>query len=58
VLESVGGDRDAGLVFFKTAAIPMSMLMLFLIYWLLPNHKIPCGASSPPPSWWAWPWSC
>ena len=25
---------------FKLAAIPMSMLMLFLIYWLLPNCRI------------------
>jgi membrane protein len=30
-----------GLVLFKAAAIPMSMLVLFLIYWLLPNCKIP-----------------
>jgi YihY family inner membrane protein len=30
-----------GLIFFKMAAIPLSMLMLFLIYWLLPNRKIP-----------------
>jgi membrane protein len=30
-----------GLVLFKAAAIPMSMLVLFLIYWLLPNRKIP-----------------
>jgi uncharacterized BrkB/YihY/UPF0761 family membrane protein len=30
-----------GLVFFKMAAIPLSMLMLFLIYWLLPNRRIP-----------------
>jgi YihY family inner membrane protein len=29
-----------GLVLFKVAAIPMSMLVLFLIYWLLPNCKI------------------
>lgn len=40
------GERSAlaetlGLAFFKMAAIPMSMLMLFLIYWLLPNRKIP-----------------
>lgn len=26
--------------YFKVAAIPMSMLLLFLIYWLLPNCKI------------------
>ena len=29
-----------GLLIFKAAAIPMSMLVLFLIYWLLPNCKI------------------
>ncbi|HUA22361.1 MAG TPA: YihY/virulence factor BrkB family protein [Bryobacteraceae bacterium] len=29
-----------GLIFFKAAAIPISMLVLFLIYWLLPNRKI------------------
>lgn len=29
-----------GVVFFKLAAVPMSMLLLFLIYWLLPNCKI------------------
>ena len=29
-----------GLLFFKLAAIPLSMLMLFLIYWLLPNCKV------------------
>jgi membrane protein len=29
-----------GLVLFRVAAVPMSMLVLFLIYWLLPNCKI------------------
>ena len=29
-----------GLLLFKAAALPMSMLVLFLIYWLLPNCKI------------------
>jgi membrane protein len=29
-----------GLLLFKAAAIPMSMLVLFLIYWLLPNCKL------------------
>ena len=29
-----------GLIAFKVAAIPMLMLLLFLIYWLLPNCKI------------------
>jgi YihY family inner membrane protein len=36
-----------GLIFFKMAAIPLSMLMLFLIYWLLPNRKIPAGRVVP-----------
>jgi membrane protein len=30
-----------GTVFFKAAAIPVTMLMLFLIYWLLPNQRLP-----------------
>jgi membrane protein len=30
----------AALLLFKAAVIPMSMLVLFLIYWLLPNCKI------------------
>jgi len=29
------------LVFFKMAALPISILALFLIYWLLPNCKVP-----------------
>lgn len=36
-----------GLVLFKMAAIPMSMLVLFLIYWLLPNCKIRATAIVP-----------
>jgi len=28
-------------VFYKMAALPVSILMLFLIYWLLPNARIP-----------------
>jgi membrane protein len=27
-------------IFFKAAAIPVTMLMLFFIYWLLPNRKM------------------
>src|SRR3954447_3679021 len=27
-------------VFFKAAAVPMSILVLFLVYWLLPNRRI------------------
>ena len=33
--------RGMAMVFFKAAAIPVSILMLFLIYWLLPNRKLP-----------------
>jgi membrane protein len=29
------------LVFFKAAAVPMSFLGLFFIYWILPNRKLP-----------------
>jgi membrane protein len=29
-----------GVTFFKLAAVPLSMVMLFLIYWLLPNRKL------------------
>jgi len=29
-----------GLVFFKLLAVPLSILMLMLIYWLLPNCKV------------------
>jgi membrane protein len=29
-----------GLAFFKLAAVPISMLMLFFIYWLLPNCRL------------------
>jgi len=29
------------LAFFKAAAIPMSILMLFLVYWILPNRDLP-----------------
>ncbi|MGA2325564.1 MAG: YihY/virulence factor BrkB family protein [Bryobacteraceae bacterium] len=33
--------RILEVVFFKMAALPVSILMLFLIYWLLPNGRIP-----------------
>src|SRR5260370_3394739 len=29
-----------GVVFFRLAAIPLSMFLLFLVYWLLPNCKV------------------
>src|SRR6476620_4868887 len=30
-----------GTIFFKSAAIPVTILMLFMIYWLLPNRRLP-----------------
>src|SRR5581483_11341174 len=33
-------QRWLNLMFFKIAALPLSILALFLIYWLLPNRKI------------------
>ncbi len=35
-------------VFFKMAAVPMSILILFLIYWLLPNARISAAFVLPP----------
>ena len=40
-LESVGTlEGWLNLLMFKLAAVPLSILALFLIYWLLPNRKI------------------
>ena len=33
-------DDVMAIVFYKLAAVPISILLLFLIYWLLPNCKI------------------
>jgi uncharacterized BrkB/YihY/UPF0761 family membrane protein len=44
ISESLGTNADAAvfmnLLFFKLAALPVSILALFLIYWLLPNRKV------------------
>lgn len=34
-------------LFFKLAAVPVVMLMLFLIYWLLPNGEVPVHRALP-----------
>src|ERR1039457_1935568 len=34
------------LLFFKVAAIPIGIVVLFLIYWLLPNRRIPAGRAA------------
>jgi uncharacterized BrkB/YihY/UPF0761 family membrane protein len=35
------------LLFFKMAALPLSILALFLTYWLLPNRKVPAARVAP-----------
>jgi len=64
---------DASVLFarilFNLAAVPLSMLMLFLIYWLLPNCKVPAEKIIPAAiivglllellkylNLWTWPW--
>ena len=45
--------RDAGIadwlkvLLFKLAALPVSILALFLVYWLLPNRKVDPGRVAP-----------
>jgi membrane protein len=36
-----------GLAFFKAAAIPVSILLLLLVYWLLPNRRLPARSLLP-----------
>jgi len=50
-MRDLGGDifsRFMSVVIFKTAAVPMSILILFLIYWRLPNAKISPRFALPP----------
>jgi YihY family inner membrane protein len=55
--------------FFKMAAVPVSMAILFLVYWLLPNSKVPALKIAPAAilvglvlealkyvNLWTWPW--
>jgi uncharacterized BrkB/YihY/UPF0761 family membrane protein len=35
------------LLLFKLAAVPISILALFLVYWLLPNRKVPAERVAP-----------
>ncbi len=39
------------LLLFKVAAVPVSILMLFLIYWLLPNRKVDPRQVAPAAIW-------
>jgi membrane protein len=41
LLGRIGFTTFVTMILFKIAAIPMSMLALFLIYWLLPNGPVP-----------------
>jgi len=52
--QCVGAWSDFGraesflnLLMFKIAAVPISILALFLVYWLLPNRKIPPARVAP-----------
>lgn len=58
-----------GAMVFKLAAVPISILMLFLIYWVLPNAKVPVAPLLPVSllvgvalellknvNLWTWPW--
>jgi membrane protein len=51
LLQAPGGIAHLGAfaqqLFFKLAAIPLSMFALFLVYWLLPNRKIDPGRVAP-----------
>src|SRR5690606_8259761 len=40
-----------GDLFLKAAAFPVTVLMLFLIYWLLPNCKVPAKLVFLPAFW-------
>jgi len=42
-----GAGNWLNLLFFKLAAVPLSILSLFLIYWLLPNRKVPPARVAP-----------
>lgn len=63
----LGAVRQA--VIFKITAIPVSMLLIFLVYWLLPNARIPVRRLIPASvivgallevskyiNVWTWPW--
>ena len=41
LLGRIGFSAFVASVLFKLAAVPMSILALFLIYWLLPNARVP-----------------
>ncbi len=46
--ESLGAVQGwLNLLMFKLAAVPISILALFLVYWLLPNRKIPPARVAP-----------
>ena len=45
----IAGPRAGwlNLLMFKLAAVPISILALFIIYWLLPNRKVPPARVAP-----------
>jgi YihY family inner membrane protein len=40
-------DLSVKLLIFKVAAIPIGIVVLFLIYWILPNRRIPAARAAP-----------
>jgi len=43
----VGLGSWLNLLLFKLAAVPLSILALFLVYWILPNRKVPAARVVP-----------
>jgi uncharacterized BrkB/YihY/UPF0761 family membrane protein len=41
------GGSHARLMLFKLAAVPISILALFVIFWLLPNRRVPAARAAP-----------
>jgi len=55
-LQDVSGGPSAivtfvNLVIFKVAALPISVLSLFLVYWLLPNRRVDPARVAPVAIW-------
>jgi membrane protein len=47
VLTGMNAHRWVKLLIFKLAAVPIGMVVLFLIYWILPNRRIPAARVAP-----------
>jgi YihY family inner membrane protein len=47
VLTGMNAHRWVKLLIFKLAAVPIGIVVLFLIYWILPNRRIPAARVAP-----------